>query len=247
MLLNQKIIVVLPAFNAASTVKKVYEEIDHTVVDGVLLIDDASTDDTVRIANELGIETVVHEMNRGYGANQKTCYREALQRKADIVVMLHPDYQYPPKLIPALAGLVASGEFDVALGSRILGGEARKRGMPLYKYVANRLLTAIQNLVLGRKLSEFHTGFRAYSRRVLEQLPLDNNSNSFVFDNQIIAQCVYCGFRIGEVSAPGLYHSDASSIGFNKSIAYGLGVLHVTILFILQRLRLFKSGLFRCM
>ncbi|MGH7151848.1 MAG: glycosyltransferase family 2 protein, partial [Planctomycetota bacterium] len=195
------------------------------LVDEIVVTDDASRDDTVQVARQLGLRTLVHDRNRGYGGNQKTCYREALRLGAEVVVMVHPDYQYSPRLIPALADLVASGLYDVALGSRILGAGARKGGMPLYKYVANRALTLAENLLLGHKLTEYHTGFRAFSRRVLLELPLEENSDDFVFDNQMLAQAILFGFRIGEVSCPTRYFAEASSIPFGRSVKYGFGVL----------------------
>jgi glycosyltransferase involved in cell wall biosynthesis len=204
----------------------------------VILVDDSSRDYTARIALELGIKTIIHDENRGYGANQKTCYRAALRGGADIVVMVHPDYQYTPRLVMAMASMVASGHYDIVLGSRILGGEALKGGMPVYKYVANRFLTFVENLILGVKLSEYHTGYRAFSRKVLETLPLEENSNDFVFDNEILAQAVYFGFKIGEVSCPTKYFTDASSINFVRSVKYGLGVLSTSGKYLLQ-----KSGM----
>ncbi|MFH1137373.1 MAG: glycosyltransferase family 2 protein [Pseudomonadota bacterium] len=225
MISGKKVVVVMPAYNAAQTLEKTYREISRDIVDEVLLVDDASPDATVEVARQLGIRSFVHEKNLGYGGNQKTCYAQALALGADVVVMLHPDYQYSPRIIPALAGLVASGEYDVALGSRILGGKTRQGGMPLYKYIANRFLTVTENLLLGAKLSEYHTGFRAFSREVLETLPLLENSNDFVFDNQMLAQALYFGFSIGEVSCPTKYFPEASSINFSRSVKYGLGVL----------------------
>jgi glycosyltransferase involved in cell wall biosynthesis len=221
-----RVCVVLPAYNAAKTLERTVAEIPAEV-DRVLLVDDASRDETVVLARRLGLETVVHPKNRGYGGNQKTCYRAALAGDADIVVMLHPDYQYTPKLVPAMAAMIASGHYDVVLGSRILGGDARRGGMPVWRYVANRGLTAVENLLLGAKLSEFHSGFRAFRRPVLETLPLDANSDDFVFDNQILAQALAAGFRVGEISCPTRYFAEASSIDFTRSVAYGFGVLAV--------------------
>ncbi|MBP9837112.1 MAG: glycosyltransferase family 2 protein [Proteobacteria bacterium] len=229
MLNNKKIIVVLPAYNASKTLEKTFSEIPSDVVDDVLLIDDKSKDNTIEIAKELNIKFYSHESNLGYGGNQKTCYRLALENGADIVVMLHPDYQYSPKLIPSLAGMIAYGEYDVVFGSRIIGGGALKGGMPLYKYFFNRILTFIQNLLMGLKLSEYHTGYRAYSRLVLESLNLNENSNDFIFDNQIIGQIVKANFRIGELSCPTRYDENSSSINFQRSVKYGLGVLAVSI------------------
>src|SRR3972149_5865030 len=225
MMSGKKVVVVLPAYNAAQTLSATYTELSPEIVDEVLLVDDGSTDQTVAVAKRLGIRTFVHARNRGYGANQKTCYREALKAGADIVVMIHPDYQYTPKLVGAMASMIASGEYDVALGSRILGGTARAGGMPLYQYVANRFPTAFQNLLQRAKLSEYHTGFRAFSRRLLETLPLEENSDDFVFDNQILAQGLWFGFDIGELTCPTRYFTEASSIDFRRSVKYGFGVL----------------------
>ncbi len=244
MLAGKKVLVVMPAYNAAQTLERTFEDIPADVVDEVLLVDDASHDETVEVARRLGIRCFMHEQNLGYGRNQKTCYTEALQTDADIVVMVHPDYQYSPKIIPALAGLVASGEYEVAIGSRILGGQARQGGMPAYKYLFNRGLTLFQNLLLGAKLSEYHTGFRAFSRKVLETLPLWENSDDFVFDNQMLAQAVYFGFAIGEVSCPTRYFPEASSINFPRSVKYGLGVLETSVKFFLQKRGLMQSSIF---
>ena len=235
MLAGKKVLVVMPAYNAARTLERTFQDIPFDVVDEVLLVDDASRDETLEVARRLGIRCFLHQRNLGYGRNQKTCYTEALKTGADIVVMLHPDYQYSPKIIPALAGLVASGEYEVALGSRILGGKAKQGGMPPYKYVANRFLTLIENLLLGAKLSEYHTGFRAFSRRVLESLPLWEDSDDFVFDNEMLAQVIYFGFPIGEVSCPTRYFEEASSINFRRSVKYGLGVLATSVKYFLQK------------
>jgi glycosyltransferase involved in cell wall biosynthesis len=232
---GKKIVVVMPAYNAAKTIERTYGEIPLDLVDEVVVTDDASHDETVEIAKRLGIRTLVHEVNRGYGGNQKTCYAEALRLGADVVVMLHPDYQYTPKLIAAMAGLITDGPFDVVLGSRVLGGRARRGGMPLYKYVANRALTAAQNVLCSAKLSEYHTGYRAFSRRVLESLPLLENSDDFVFDNQMLAQILYAGFEVGEISCPCAYFEEASSINFGRSVRYGLGVLGVSLQFYAER------------
>lgn len=237
--------VVLPAYNAAPTLRKTFAELPHEFVDAVVLVDDGSHDETVSIAHSLGIHTVVHEENTGYGGNQKTCYREALALGADIVVMVHPDYQYSPRLVLSLAGMIASGHYDLALGSRILGGTARAGGMPLYKYLANRLLTLVQNLMLGAKLSEYHTGLRAYSRQCLERLPLECNSDNFVFDNEVLAQCLYAGFRIGEISCPTRYMPEASSIRIWPAVRYGLGVLRVSVQYVLARSGLWRAPVFR--
>jgi len=222
--------VVLPAYNAARTLERTLAEIPDDIVDDVILVDDASQDETVDLARRLGVEHVIrHERNRGYGGNQKTCYARALELNADIVIMLHPDYQYTPKLIPAMAGLVASGLFPAVLGSRILGGGALRGGMPFYKYVANRLLTAFQNLCTGAKLSEYHTGYRAFSAELLRRLDLDANSDDFIFDNQMLAQIIRHDGRIGEITCPTRYFKEASSINFRRSVVYGLGVLRVSL------------------
>lgn len=244
MLHQKKIIVVMPAYNAAKTLEVTYREIPHDIVDEVILVDDASRDDTASRASELGIHTIIHSENRGYGGNQKTCYAEALSHGADVVVMVHPDYQYSPRLITAMASMVVSAHYDVVLGSRILGGGALKGGMPFYKYLANRLLTLAENMALGVKLSEYHTGYRAFSRRVLESLPLDANSDDFVFDNEMLAQAVYFGFRIGEISCPTKYFKDASSINFGRSVKYGFGVLATSLKFLLQRWGITRSSIF---
>ena len=240
MLHGKKVVVVLPAYRAAATLERTYAAIPHDVVDQVLLVDDASPDVTAALARSLGIATFEHARNMGYGANQKTCYREALKAGADIVVMVHPDYQYDPRLVTPMAGMLASDAYDVVIGSRILGNTARQGGMPLYKYFSNRSLTLVQNLLLGTKLSEFHTGFRAFTRAVLERLPLLANSDDFVFDNQMLAQVVAAGFRIGEISCPTRYFPEASSIDFRRSVVYGLGVLWTSLQF-----RLWRWGLAR--
>ena len=243
MLSNKRIAVVLPAYNASKTLRRTFEEIPHDIVDDVLLTDDASSDDTLEIARSLGIYTLRHDRNRGYGGNQKTCYAAALARGADIVVMLHPDYQYTPRLVPAMASMIASEHFDVVLGSRMLGKSALAGGMPLYKYVANCGLTFVQNALLGHKLSEYHTGYRAWSRTVLQNLPLHRCSDDFVFDNQMLVQAVHYGFRIGEISCPARYFPEASSISFARSVRYGLGVLRTSVEFRLHRASLMKSAL----
>jgi glycosyltransferase involved in cell wall biosynthesis len=244
MLNGKKVVVVMPAYNAEKTLEKTYHEIPFEIVDDVILVDDASRDRTSEIARELGIHTVVHTENLGYGGNQKSCYRTALELGADIVIMVHPDYQYTPKLIPAIASMIAYGEFDAVLASRILGTGALKGGMPLYKYIANRFLTLFENLMLGHKLSEYHTGYRAFSREVLEKLPLEHNSNDFVFDNQMLAQIVWFGFHIGELTCPTKYFEDASSINFRRSVTYGLGVLKTSLQFRLNKLGLSSSPIF---
>jgi glycosyltransferase involved in cell wall biosynthesis len=244
MMLGKKLVVVMPAYNAERTLRQTYSELPHEYVDEVVLVDDASSDQTARVAAELGIRTIIHAENLGYGANQKTCYREALRHGANIVVMVHPDYQYSPKLVAAMASMIVSGHYDVVLGSRILGGGALRGGMPLYKYIANRFLTLCENLFLGIKLSEYHTGFRAFTREVLETLPLGENSDDFVFDNEMLAQAAYFGFRIGEVSCPAKYFADASSINFARSTKYGFGVLGTTMKFVLQTRGLIHAALF---
>jgi glycosyltransferase involved in cell wall biosynthesis len=215
----------MPAYNAAATLERTFADLDRAIVDRVILVDDASHDDTAALARRLGIETHIHPENRGYGGNQKSCYRAALDGPADIVVMVHPDYQYTPTLVPALVSLIAYGDYDVALGSRILGNGARRGGMPLWRYVSNRGLTLVENWLLGQKLSEYHTGLRAFRREVLERLPLGKNSDDFVFDNQILVQAFAAGFRVGEISCPTKYFPEASSINFARSVRYGFGVL----------------------
>lgn len=245
MLAGRKIIVIMPAYNAAKTLERTFEELPHDIVDDVILTDDASGDHTTEIARRLGIVTIRHERNRGYGANQKTCYNAALERGADIIVMLHPDYQYSPKLVSAMAAMIASGHFDAVLGSRILGKGAMREGhMPAYKYVANRVLTLFQNVLLRVKLSEFHTGLRAWSKTLLEMLPLSACSDDFVFDNQMLAQAIYFGFQIGEISCPARYMPEASSINFQRSVVYGYGVLKTSLQFRCQRLGWLNSELF---
>lgn len=236
---GKRIAVVMPAYNAEKTLEKTVRELPG-IVDIKILVDDSSNDNTARLSERLGVQTFVHDSNYGYGRNQQTCYREALNAGADIVVMVHPDYQYTPSLVSAMAGMVASGVYDVVLASRILGGGALKGGMPLYKYISNRLLTAFQNLFLGVKLSEYHTGFRAFSREVLQTLPLLENSDDFVFDNQMIAQSVMFGYRIGEISCPTKYFEEASSINFRRSTKYGLGVLATTVGFVAHKIGLVK-------
>jgi glycosyltransferase involved in cell wall biosynthesis len=241
---GRRITVVLPAYNAARTLRETFNDIPHDIVDDILLVDDGSTDDTVAVAGSLGIHTVRHAQNRGYGANQKTCYAAALDRGADIVVMLHPDYQYAPRLVTAMASMIVSGHYDVVLGSRILGGGALAGGMPRYKYFFNRVLTLIQNIFLTQKLSEYHTGYRAWSRATLERLPIEVCSDDFVFDNQMLAQAIWFGFRIGEISCPTRYFPEASSINFSRSVRYGLGVLATSAHYLAQRLGLHRSRLF---
>jgi len=243
MINGKRIAVVMPAYNAEKTLEKTVHELSD-VVDIKILVDDFSKDETAALSRQLGVKTFIHDANYGYGRNQQTCYREALAAGADIVVMVHPDYQYTPSLVPAMAGMIASGVYDMVLGSRILGAGALKGGMPFYKYVANRLLTAFQNLFLGVKLSEYHTGFRAFSRELLETLPLLENSDDFVFDNQMIAQAVMFGFRIGEISCPTKYFAEASSINFRRSVKYGFGVLATTASFAAHKLRIIRAARF---
>lgn len=244
MINNKKVIVVMPAYNAAKTLEQTYSEVPLDYVDEVLLVDDGSSDETVELALGLGLTTFLHKRNLGYGRNQKTCYREALERGAEVVVMVHPDYQYSPRLIVSLAAMVAYGEYDVALASRILGAGTLKGGMPLYKYVSNRLLTAFQNVMVGAKLSEYHTGYRAFSREVLTSLPLEANTDDFVFDNEMLAQVIFFDHRIGEISCPTRYFAEASSISFSRSVKYGLGVLLTSVAFRLQKMRLWKFRIF---
>lgn len=244
MLNSKKILVVLPAYNAEKTLEATYQEIPMDIVDDVLLVDDSSADNTVLFAKRLGIKTFVHDRNYGYGRNQKTCYKEALKLNADIVIMVHPDYQYTPKLITAMASMIAFEVYDVVLGSRIVGGGALRGGMPAYKYIANRFLTGFQNLLLGSKLSEFHTGYRAFSKEVLEHLPLQENSDGFVFDNEMLAQIIYFGYRVGEVSCPTKYFQEASSINLINSMKYGIGVLKTSIDFRLMKWKLISIPLF---
>lgn len=244
MINGRTIAVVMPAFRAEKTLVATWNAIPEGVVDHALLVDDASDDDTARLAESLGIDVVVHEHNMGYGANQKTCYRTALQREPDIVVMLHPDYQYDPRLLTAMCGMIASGVYEVVIGSRILGGGALKGGMPLWKYVANRALTAFENLMLGAKLSEYHTGYRAFSADLLRDIDWQGNSDDFVFDNEMLAQVIDAGYEIGEVSVPTRYFDEASSINFARSVRYGLGVLRVSVLGALSRAGLYRHRMF---
>lgn len=245
MIEGKKIVVVLPAFNAEKTLEQTYMEIPFDIVDEVILVDDKSKDRTVQRAKDLGIQHVVlHDENRGYGANQKTCYDEALKLGADIIVMLHPDYQYTPKLIPSMVALIAKDIYPVVLGSRILGNGALKGGMPLYKYIFNRILTLIQNLLMGAKLSEYHTGFRAYSREVLEKINYKANSDNFVFDNQVLTQIHFAGFEIAEITCPTKYTDDSSSINIGNSIRYGLGVLKTSVQYFLQKVKILDNKIF---
>lgn len=242
---EKKIIVVLPAYNAAKTLQNTYSDIPFDIVDSVILVDDNSNDETCKVARELGIEVVIkHEKNLGYGGNQKTCYNEALNLGGDIIIMLHPDYQYTPKLIHSMAYLVANGVYAVVIGSRILGNGALAGGMPMYKYIANRMLTFVQNILMFQKLSEYHTGYRAYSAAVLRSIDFNKNSDDFVFDNEFLAQILYKNFQVGEVSCPTKYFDDASSINFSRSVQYGIGVLKVSCIYFLSKLGLVKHKLF---
>jgi glycosyltransferase involved in cell wall biosynthesis len=235
----------MPAYNASSTLEKTYREIPHDIVDEVIVVDDKSNDNTAEVARNLGIKHVItHKKNTGYGGNQKSCYKAALELGADVVIMLHPDYQYTPKLCTSMVSILSEGIFDCALGSRILGQGALKGGMPLHKYISNRFLTAFQNFLLGYKLSEYHTGYRAFTREVLERLPLDNNSDNFLFDNQMLAQIIYAGYEIGEITCPTRYEEDSSSISLLASTQYGLGVLVTSMSFRLHRWGWYKSALF---
>jgi glycosyltransferase involved in cell wall biosynthesis len=242
---GRKICVVLPAYNAGRTLETTFREIPRDVVDDIILVDDASTDDTLVVARKLGIFSVKHDRNKGYGGNQKTCYRCALERGADIVIMLHPDYQYSPKLLLPIAALLCTGLFDVVLGSRILGIGALAGGMPLYKYISNRALTLAQNILMGHKLSEYHTGYRGFTRAVIEALPLERNSDDFIFDNQMLSQAIYKGFRIGEISCPTKYFPEASSINFRRSVIYGIGVLRTSLAFRLARIGFDRGTIFQ--
>lgn len=243
---GKKIVVVLPAYNAAKTIEKTVAEIPFDIVDEIILTDDHSQDNTIEIARKIGIRHIIaHDKNKGYGANQKSCYKKAFELRADIIVMLHPDYQYTPKLIPAMCSLVANNLYDVVLGSRILGKGALKGGMPHYKYFSNRMLTLLQNILMGQKLSEYHTGYRCFNAEFLEQIHFDDNSDDFVFDNEILAQCCYFNAQIGEISCPAHYFAEASSINFRRSVRYGLGVLRVAVSYFLQKKKIFRFLLFR--
>lgn len=245
MINNQKIIIVLPAYNAEHTLEQTYSEIPMDIVDEVILTDDASSDNTAVIAQKLGINHIIeHEKNKGYGGNQKTCYNKAIELGADIVVMLHPDYQYTPKLINSMVHLISNDVYPVVLGSRILGKGAIKGGMPLYKYVANRIMTFIQNLLMGQKLSEYHTGYRAFKREVLENVNYEQNSDNYVFDNQILAQILYKGYDIAEITCPTKYFKEASSINFFRSMNYGVGCMIVAVKYFLQKIGVWKFRLF---
>ncbi len=245
MIADKKITVVLPAYNAEKTLEKTYKEIPFDIVDHVILVDDRSRDNTVNMAEKLGIKYIIlHDENKGYGANQKSCYNKALELGSDIVIMLHPDYQYTPKLIHSMCYLIANGLYEVVFGSRILGKGALKGGMPVYKYVANRLLTLIQNIIMNKKLSEYHTGYRAFSSKVLKSVNYSANSDDFIFDNQMIAQIFYCGFEIAEITCPTKYFDDASSINFFRSVKYGLGVLTTSFAYLFQKAGIIKYKIF---
>lgn len=245
MINGKKVVVIMPAYNAEKTLKQTYDEIYHDFVDEVILVDDNSVDNTKNISKELNITTIVHRENKGYGANQKSCYKAALKSGADIVVMLHPDYQYTPKLIPAIVTMIAFGEYDAVLASRMLGTSALKGGMPFYKFLANKFLTGFENLFLGEKLSEYHTGFRGFSKEVLEKLPLAQCSDDFIFDNEILALLFYYDYKIGEISCPTKYFKEASSINFIRSCKYGLGVLVLSFKYFLAKHLFFKSKIFK--
>lgn len=243
---NYKLVVVLPAYNASKTLQKTYAEIPFDIVDAVILVDDNSNDETVQIARELGIHHIIkHDKNLGYGGNQKSCYRKAIEIDADIVIMLHPDYQYTPNLIHSMAYIIANGVYPVVIGSRILSNGALKGGMPLYKYIANRFLTLTQNIFMGQKLSEYHTGYRAYSTAVLKSIDFDNNSDDFIFDNQFLAQIFFKGYEIAEITCPTKYFEEASSINFRRSVKYGLGVLKTSFQYFLQKRGIINSKLFQ--
>jgi len=241
---GKRLVVVMPAYNAEQTVERTFRDIPEGFVDDIVLVDDASRDKTAEAAQRLGFHVLVHPRNRGYGGNQKTCYREALWLKGDVIVMLHPDYQYSPKLVVAMASMIATGQYDVVLASRILASSPMQGGMPLYKYVMNRILTLIQNILMRAKISEYHTGYRAFSRQVLETLPLEENDDDFVFDNEMLAQAHYFGFRIGELSCPARYEPQSSSISLKRSIKYGFGVLWTTVRYRLQKWRLVNDPIF---
>lgn len=245
MINNKKVVIIMPAYNAEKTLEKTYNEIYQNFVDEIILVDDFSSDKTKEIAKKLNITTIVHEKNKGYGGNQKSCYRAALKSGADIVIMLHPDYQYTPKLIPAIASMMAFEEYDAVIASRMLGRSALKGGMPLYKYFSNKFLTGFENFFLGEKLSEYHTGFRGFTKKILETLPLEACSDDFIFDNEMLALLLYKGFKIGEISCPTKYFPEASSINFARSCKYGLEVLLVSLKYRLSKMGL-KNGIFNC-
>lgn len=246
MIFNKKIVVVLPAYNASKTLSLTYSEIPQDIVDDVILVDDNSSDETIEVAKKIGIKHIIkHENNLGYGGNQKTCYNKALELGADIVIMLHPDYQYTPKLIHSMCYLIANEVYPVVIGSRILGNGALKGGMPLYKYIANRFLTLSQNILMGQKLSEYHTGYRAYSKEVLMTIDFNKNSDDFIFDNQFLAQIFYKKFQIAEITCPTKYFEEASSINFSRSVSYGLGVLKTSLCYFLSKNKIYQSEIFK--
>lgn len=246
MINSQKLVVVLPAYNASKTLEQTYNEIPFDIVDEVVLVDDNSFDDTYQIARKLGIKHVIkHSKNKGYGANQKTCYDKALKLDADIVIMLHPDYQYTPQLIHSMSYIIANGVYDVVIASRILGKGALKGGMPMYKYIANRFLTLFQNILMNQKLSEYHTGYRAFSKKVLQDIPFENNSDDFVFDNQFLAQVFSKGYEIAEITCPTKYFEEASSINFQRSVRYGIGVIKTSCQYFLFKTGVYKSKIFQ--
>lgn len=244
MMNGKKVVVVMPAYNAEKTLRQTVAEVDRNIVDEIVLVDDCSKDRTIQIAHELGLHVVAHDRNRGYGGNQKSCYRKALEMGADIVVMVHPDYQYTPKLIGAMVGVLLTDEFDIGLASRILGGGALKGGMPWWKYIANRFLTLVQNLITSMKLSEYHTGYRSFTRKLLTSLPLEANSDDFIFDNQMLLQAHFAGFGIAEITCPTKYFNDASSINFRRSIKYGIGCLWVSVQYLLAKWRVWNNAIF---
>lgn len=245
MLNGKKIVVIMPAYNAEKTLEKTYSDIYKEIVDEVILTDDNSVDNTKDLSKELNITTICHKENKGYGANQKSCYTAALKAGADIVIMLHPDYQYTPKLIPAMASMMAFGEYDAVIASRMLTGSALRGGMPFYKWFSNRALTTFQNILMGKRLSEYHTGFRGFTREILEKLPLEECNDDFIFDNEMLALIFYYGYKVGEISCPTKYFPEASSINFARSVKYGLGVLDVSIKYLLARLGLHKAEIFK--
>ena len=246
MLNNKKVVVVLPAYNAAATLKKTYNEIPFDIVDDVVIVDDASKDNTVEVARSIGIKHIIqHDSNKGYGGNQKSCYNYALELQADIIIMLHPDYQYTPKLLTAMASIIAQDLYPVVIASRILGKGALRGGMPLYKYLSNRFLTFSQNILMNQKLSEYHTGYRAYRSDVLKSIPYSKNSDDFVFDNELLAQVFYFGFDIGEITCPTKYEDESSSINLSRSITYGLGVLRTSFLYFFAKMNLYKAPIFK--
>lgn len=245
MINNKKVIVIMPAYNAEKTLKMTYSEVYRNIVDEVILVDDNSSDNTKEIAKSLNLTLIEHNKNKGYGGNQKTCYTAALQADADIVIMLHPDYQYTPKLVPAIASMLAFGEYDAVIASRFIGKGALEGGMPFYKFLANRFLTSFQNLLIGERLNEYHTGFRGFTREILETLPLKDCSDDFIFDNEMLALIVYKNYKIGQISCPTKYFPEASSINLMRSCKYGLGVLQISVLFVLAKLGIYKSKIFK--